>query len=518
MSLLEPYHQTYTYDLGNNLINLTHQANSAPWQQTITIHSNNNRGTETKPFATDFDANGNLLTLNNIATLDWHYNNKLNKLNKKDKTTEYYVYDYQGKRVRTVLEVNQQTQNQRDYLPSLDISSNQNTLHITAHILAETSKNSIQTRYQLSSHLQSNTLEINDKAQTLSYEHYYPYGGTALIAGTNQTQVRQKRYRYTGKERDDSSGLSYYGARYLAPWMARWVSPDSARAVDGLNLYVYVGNNPLKYLDPTGHIQTISWAHFVDITNKHMQDKPLNFWVGEYHDEPYGFKLLSNLSNSIKSVQNFVSEGVDVDENETPAITFGTLDNFYDEMRSDRTISHSMVLNFKNLLNKNHYYIGRGRWHDPEDEYYNNLQTEQKLQGNSFFLVGAHHLLADKRGCAVHGKKAYPVYKYIEPKTSIALAPRRALNDYKYFDQYRPATQTQEFGLWVRGEDGSTENASLVFGEKSVMQNLFGNLAELIPIKLQTLPGPTAEQSPSTRTLGQSAMPLLNIATKTTHF
>jgi hypothetical protein len=32
-------------------------------------------------------------------------------------------------------------------------------------------------------------------------------------------------------------------------------SPDSAGAVDGLNLYVYVGNNPLKYIDPTGHVK-----------------------------------------------------------------------------------------------------------------------------------------------------------------------------------------------------------------------------------------------------------------------
>jgi hypothetical protein len=47
---------------------------------------------------------------------------------------------------------------------------------------------------------------------------------------------------FTLKERDDSSGLCYYGARYLAPWLTRWISPDSAGAVDGLNLYVYVGN------------------------------------------------------------------------------------------------------------------------------------------------------------------------------------------------------------------------------------------------------------------------------------
>ncbi len=264
MISLESYHQTYTYDTGNNLTNLSHQANSSAWQQTIAIHPNNNRGTETQQSATDFDANGNLLGLNNIGNLEWHYNNTLNKLIKADKTnaTEYCIYDYQDNRVRSVVEFNNQAQSQRDYLPSLDISTNQakqqtSTLHISAHILSESSKDNTQipnqTRYQLNSHLQSNTLELDDKAQTLSYEHYYPYSGTAIIAGKDKTQVQQKRYRYTGKERDDSSGLSYYGARYLAPWLTRWISPDAAGAVDGLNLYVYVGNNPLKYIDPTGH-------------------------------------------------------------------------------------------------------------------------------------------------------------------------------------------------------------------------------------------------------------------------
>jgi hypothetical protein len=70
-------------------------------------------------------------------------------------------------------------------------------------------------RYQLPSHLQPNPLELDDKAQPLSYEHYSPYGGTAIIAGKDKTEVQQKRYRYTDKERDDNSGLYYYGARYL---------------------------------------------------------------------------------------------------------------------------------------------------------------------------------------------------------------------------------------------------------------------------------------------------------------
>jgi hypothetical protein len=46
VNLLEPYHQTYTYNTGNNLTNLSHQAHSSAWQQTLTIYPNNNRGTE----------------------------------------------------------------------------------------------------------------------------------------------------------------------------------------------------------------------------------------------------------------------------------------------------------------------------------------------------------------------------------------------------------------------------------------------------------------------------------------
>jgi hypothetical protein len=48
---------------------------------------------------------------------------------------------------------------------------------------------------------------LDDKAQILSYEHYYPYGDTAIIVGKDKTQVQQKRHRYTGKERDDNSLL-----------------------------------------------------------------------------------------------------------------------------------------------------------------------------------------------------------------------------------------------------------------------------------------------------------------------
>ncbi len=71
-------------------------------------------------------------------------------------------------------------------------------------------------------------------------------------------------FKFTGKERDSETGLYYYGARYLNPRTARWISPDPAgydlmnpkregfSIVEGLGWYSYVANNPLIFTDPTG--------------------------------------------------------------------------------------------------------------------------------------------------------------------------------------------------------------------------------------------------------------------------
>ena len=70
-----------------------------------------------------------------------------------------------------------------------------------------------QFRFQLSDNLGSTSLEIDMDAQLISYEEYFPYGGTAIIAGNNQAEVKLKVYRNSGKERDDSmaQGITLHG-------------------------------------------------------------------------------------------------------------------------------------------------------------------------------------------------------------------------------------------------------------------------------------------------------------------
>ena len=118
-------------------------------------------------------------------------------------------------------------------------------------------------RYQLANHLQSVVLELDQDATPISYEEYFPYGSTAYQAMSAEFQAAKKRYRYTGKERDEESGLYYHGARSYAPWLGRWVSADPAGLRDGANGYLYSFNSPVVASDPsgrygeTGHYYTI---------------------------------------------------------------------------------------------------------------------------------------------------------------------------------------------------------------------------------------------------------------------
>jgi RHS repeat-associated protein len=91
-------------------------------------------------------------------------------------------------------------------------------------------------------------------------------------------------YKFTGKERDTESGDDYFGARYYASSMGRWMSPDwSAKVMpvpyakldnpQSLNLYAYVGNNPLIHVDADGH--TIDDSALKD--NKKYQQWKANY-------------------------------------------------------------------------------------------------------------------------------------------------------------------------------------------------------------------------------------------------
>jgi RHS repeat-associated protein len=92
------------------------------------------------------------------------------------------------------------------------------------------------------------------------FEHleYFPFGETWVQEASNTLLTP---YLFTSKELDEETDLYYYGARYYDPRTSQFLStdplmhsdPDKATATPALlNLYAYVANNPLRYIDPTG--------------------------------------------------------------------------------------------------------------------------------------------------------------------------------------------------------------------------------------------------------------------------
>ena len=111
-------------------------------------------------------------------------------------------------------------------------------------------------RYPYDNHIGSACLELDQTGAVITYEEYFPYGGTSYQGGASAAEVSLKRYRYCGLERDEETGLACHGARYYAPWLGRWTACDPAGEVDGPNLYLYCRGNPLTLTDPGGRQST----------------------------------------------------------------------------------------------------------------------------------------------------------------------------------------------------------------------------------------------------------------------
>jgi len=178
-----------------------------------------------------------------------------------EKESKIYLGNYEVKRIQNVTQAGETTILKRQTLRVMDDTTCVAIFHYWEEPNPDLNppltppRRGTKLRYQMDNHLGSVSLEVDDDAQIISYEEYFPYGGTAFIAGKSQKEVKLKEYRYSGKERDDATGLYYYGARYYAPWLSRWLKPDPAGTVDGLNLYGFVGGNPVTYIDSDGRMR-----------------------------------------------------------------------------------------------------------------------------------------------------------------------------------------------------------------------------------------------------------------------
>ncbi len=279
------YQETYQYSKGGNLSQLAHTAYLSTGPITTTRGYNydgvTNRlqstviGIDQSSYS--HNARGDMTAMPHLDAMAWNHRDELIGATRtrvgngpnvatlpQVSNPVFFAYDLRGQRVRKVSE-NGNTVADRAYLGSYELyreypqggvpTLQRDSLHVTAGervALVETLTDGTQEllRYSLADHLGSATLELDGRAGLLSYEEFHPYGTTAFFIQGVGTLA--KRYRFTGKERDEETGLDYHGARYCAPWLGRWTSVDPKGFKDGTSGYAYVRNNPIAYADPKG--------------------------------------------------------------------------------------------------------------------------------------------------------------------------------------------------------------------------------------------------------------------------
>ena len=302
---LQPYIERYAYDEVGNILSMSHSGGDQfRWKRCYQYALDSNRllatgrpadmphppnpedlcpghyvATSTLSVPYRYDTHGSMLNLHRSSKefdLRWDYRDMIRNVNLGGGGQAWYNYDAGKQRTRKYIERLGGAVEERLYLGGMELyrrmgASGGVEEEIETHHLfvgdqrlllvddvIETDNydlgKGVLYKFQYSNHLGSAVIELDGDARIVSYEEYHPYGTTAYCARGAGVRATAKRYRYTGMERDEETGLSCHMARYYMAWIARWVSIDPIGGQGDTNLYCYCDSNPHSYRDPTGRV------------------------------------------------------------------------------------------------------------------------------------------------------------------------------------------------------------------------------------------------------------------------
>jgi len=220
-----------------------------------------------------YDDNGNMASKQLGAEL-WLYSydveNRLITVTKNGSVIANYIYDGDGGRTKKIVTDPSGVVTTTRFLGSLFDSTTSTTnptpkdvRYIFLGGSRVASINSSTLLYYHDDHL-GGTNVLTDSVGTLKeIIEYEPFGSESRHDKLgNSDEVAW--YYFTGKKKDDETGLLFFGARYYDPSIGRFITADSIVQAPSnpqtLNRYSYTSNNPINRIDPDGH--RWSWRNF----------------------------------------------------------------------------------------------------------------------------------------------------------------------------------------------------------------------------------------------------------------
>jgi len=290
------YKESYQYDPAGNMLKMIHDHHSGRWvrhfgmgglgsqgwnnawtahlnQPSHWSNPNSNQLTHvgdddpTSPQSHFYDLNGNLMREVSSRHFEWDYADRMRAFSihasgANPSVHVHYLYDSNGLRIKKYTRKSGKTAVTIYVDDILEYQYNtgtgaieNNTLHIMegkrriamVRVGATFTRDSTPPiKYVFADHTNSNSLVVDSSGSWLNREEYTAFGETSFGG------YAFKKYRYANKERDEESGLSYHNVRYYASYLTRWLGLDPSERINGLNSYVYVKNNPLRYIDNSG--------------------------------------------------------------------------------------------------------------------------------------------------------------------------------------------------------------------------------------------------------------------------
>jgi RHS repeat-associated protein len=267
------YTERYTYDPVGNLLRLAHQP-TAPqlaggYTRTFTTSGDNSRlqrmTVGATPYDYTFDGNGNLTSETATRHFTWNHSDRLATFASQTPGAEpslhaHYLYDATGERVVKLVRRQGGLVEVTRYLSGFEHHTWAGSANNHTHVVDDSQRIALARSgpahpsdrgpaiaYQLPDHLGSASATLDHTGTLTNREEYTPYGETSFGSYT------LKRYRFTGKERDEETGTIYLKNRYLLPWLGCFASVDPwCEKHPGRSPFQYAAANPVNMKDLTG--------------------------------------------------------------------------------------------------------------------------------------------------------------------------------------------------------------------------------------------------------------------------